>query len=105
MSQNTRPINSAVQTCPCVKHSFDVLLAPAPDASPRPDWWPVDSGSAYGGESMDIALAGVDARQTLSGSAAYSVTGIPPGVAKVQFKNFYDDVHADIEQRTQLPVD
>jgi hypothetical protein len=102
MPQDNRPIDSPVQPCPCVTHDFDIALGAAPDASPRPAWWPVDSGGAYSGESMAIALGGVDAQQTLSGGS-FSATGIPPGVAKVRFDRFYDDVRADIEQRTNLP--
>lgn len=105
MPQDNRPINSAVQPCPCVSHKFDVTLGPAPDASPRPAWWPVDSSSAYGSESMTIALAGVDAKQTLDGGGAFSVGGIPPGAANVHFDTFYDEVQADVDQRTNLSED
>ncbi len=99
MPQDNRPIDSPVQPCPRVTHDFDIALRAAPDASPRPAWWPVDDGSAYAGESMAIALGGVDARQTLGG-ASFTATGIPPGVAKVQFDKFYDSVRTDIAQRT-----
>ena len=101
MPQDNRPIDSPIQPCMCVTHSFDIVLGPAPDESPRPAWWPVDGASAYGSEQMSIALAGVDAQQTLS-AGAFSVDGIPPGVAKVQFEKFYDDVRADIERRTTI---
>jgi hypothetical protein len=67
MPQDNRSIDSPVQPCACVTHDFDLTLCGAPDVSPRPTWWPVDNGSAYSGESMSIALGGVDVRQTLSG--------------------------------------
>jgi hypothetical protein len=102
MPQDNRSIDSPVQPCACVTHDFDITLCGAPDVSPRPTWWPVDNGGAYSGESMSIALGGVDVRQTLSGGS-FGATGIPPGVAKVQFDKFYDDVRTDIEQRTNLP--
>lgn len=101
MPQDNRPIDSPVQPCPCVTHDFNIALCAAPDVSPRPAWWPADGGSAYADESMSIALGGVGVQQTLSGGA-FGATGIPPGVAKVQFDKFYDDVRADIEQRTTL---
>ena len=102
MPQDNRPIDSPVQPCPCVTHTFGVVLGAAPDATARPAWWPVDSGGAYGNESMSIALGGVDASQTLDGGGAFSVGEIPPGVAKVQFTKFYEDVRADIESLTNL---
>ena len=102
MPQDNRPIDSTVQPCQCVTHTFDVVLGAAPDATPRPAWWPIDSGSAYGNESMSIALGGVDTSQTLNGRGAFSAGDIPPGVARLQFENFYDDVRADVERRTNL---
>jgi len=102
MPQDNRPIDSPVQPCQCVKHTFGVVLGAAPDATPRPAWWPMDSGGAYANESMSIALGDVDASQTLDGGGAFSVGGIPPGVAKVRFDKFYEDVRADIESRTNL---
>jgi hypothetical protein len=102
MPQDNRRIDSPVQPCPCVTHDFNIALCAAPDVSPRPAWWPADTGSAYDDESMSIALGGVDVRQTLS-AGGFSATGIPPGVAKVQFDKFYDDVRADVEQRTVFP--
>ena len=104
MPQDNRPIDSPIQPCMCVTHSFDIVLGPAPDESPRPAWWPIDDASTFSGEQMSIALAGVDAQQTLSGGS-FSVGGIPPGVAKVQFDKFYDDVRADIERRTNIDQD
>ncbi len=101
MAQDNRPIDSPIQPCSCVTHSFDVVLGPAPDESPRPAWWPVDDPSVYGSEDMSIALGGVDAQQTLSGGA-FSAGGIPPGVAQVHFEKFFDDVRADIEARTNI---
>ena len=102
MPQNNRPIDSAVQPCPCVKHAFDVFLGPAPDASPRPAWWPVDSGGGYGGETLAIALGGVDAQQKLDGGGFFHVGDIPPGVADLQFSEFYADVRADLARRTNF---
>ena len=103
MPQDNRPIDSPVQPCACVTHNFNIVLGPAPDVSPRPAWWPVDRGGGYDSESMSIALGGVAIQQTLSGGA-FSASGIPPGVAKVKFDKFYDDVHADIEQRTNITI-
>jgi hypothetical protein len=104
MPQDNRPIDSPVQPCPCVTHDFNIALGPAPDVSPRPAWWPVDNDSAYASESMTIALGGIDAQQTLSGGS-FSATGIPPGVAKVKFDKFYDDVRADVERRINIDQD
>jgi hypothetical protein len=53
---------------------------------------------------MTIALGGIDAQQTLSGGS-FSATGIPPGVAKVKFDKFYDDVRADVERRINIDQD
>ena len=102
MPQDNRPIDSPVQPCSCVTHSFAIVLGPAPDESLRPAWWPVDDPSVWGNESMTIALGGVDAQQTLCGSGTFTASGIPPGVAKVHFENFYDSVRADIERRTNF---
>jgi hypothetical protein len=99
MPQDNRAIDSPIQPCPCVTHSFHVDLGPAPDESPRPAWWPLDRASAYGGEDMSITLGGVGARQTLSGGA-FRASGIPPGVAQVHFEKFFDEVRADVERRT-----
>jgi len=82
-------------------HDFDLVLGPAPDESPRPAWWPIDNAGAYGSEKMYIALGGVQAQQTLSGGS-FSAGGIPPGVAQVRFEQFYEDVRADIERRTNI---
>jgi hypothetical protein len=105
MEQDNRPIDSAVQPCPCVTHDFQVRLMAAPDVSPRPAWWPVDDAGAYADESMAIALGGVEARQRLDGGGGFQASAIPPGVAQVQFDRFYDDVRADLERRTRIDVD
>lgn len=104
MPQDNRPIDSPVQPCACVTHDFDIALGPAPDISPRPSWWPVTNDSAYASESMSIALGGVGMQQAMSGGS-FSATRIPPGVAKVTFDKFYDDVRADIERRTNVDED
>jgi hypothetical protein len=77
MPEDNRPIDSPVQPCPCVTHDFNIALGAAPDVSPRPAWWPGDNGSAYAGESMSIALGGVDVRQTLS-AGGFSAKGYHP---------------------------
>ena len=100
--QDNRPVGSAVQPCACVQHTFDVLLGPAPDVEPRPDWWPVDGGGSYGQEGMAITLGGVGPRQTLDGGGAFGVRSIPPGVATVRFDTFHDAVLADVDRRTRL---
>ena len=93
-----------MQPCACVTHDFDIALGLAPDVSPRSPWWPVDTGSSYASESMSITLGDVAAPQALSGGS-FKATGIPPGIAKVTFDKFYDDVRADIERRTNLGQD
>jgi hypothetical protein len=98
--QDNRPIDSPVQPCPCVRHTFDVALVAAPDVMPRPAWWPVDNGTPYASESMSIVLGGVEVQQTLSG--AFGASEIPPGVGKVQFDKFCDDVLVDLERRTNI---
>ena len=105
MPQNNRSIDSAVQPCAEVKHTFQVTLGPAPDPTPRPAYWPVDSASAFGGENMNIALGGVDVAQTLDGGGSFNASSIPPGVANVHFNDFYDAVHADVDSRTNLSDD
>lgn len=105
MPQDNRPIDSAVQPCPCVVHNFQVTLGPAPDATPRPAWWPVEGSGLYGAESLAITLAGVDAQQTLDGGGGFQASAIPPGVAQVRFDKFYDDVRADIVGRTHIDTD
>jgi hypothetical protein len=101
MQQNNRPIDSAVQPCAQVKHAFDLFLGPAPDATPRPAWWPVDKGLGYGDERLVITLGGVPPQQQLDGGGFFHASDIPPGVAKVQFTEFYASVRADLERRTR----
>lgn len=86
--RNERPVSSPIQPCP-VNHWFDVRLVMAPDAAPRPRWWPVERRPGYGNEQVSLTGGGIPPPvRTTDGQGRVRVTGIAGGSVQVIFYNF-----------------
>ena len=90
-ARDDRPIDSATQPCPN-QHFFELALVLASE-SERPEWWPKERLSGYGGEQVKVTGAGIaPPERELSSIGGLHIDGIPSGSAKVEFAQLLKSV-------------
>ena len=90
-----RPVDSPVEQCP-TSHWLDVTLQPAPDARPRPAWWPVERRTGYASEDASTAAPAQQPLRQLNGNGNVRWEGIPAGAYDVVFWKFYYEVDVQL---------